>query len=80
MNEEKKFYPSFHDISPREYMYFPKGKLEGGKPGHFSKIELLHLSISIFILTIAFLFALSENNLIYSLYKGFEFVRFRKIL
>jgi Zn-dependent protease len=78
MNEDNKFYPSFHDISPREYMYFPKGKLEGGKPGHFSRIELIHLTISIFILTIAFSFALSSNNLIFSLYYGFEFIRFQE--
>ena len=62
---EKKIYTSFHEIPPREYMYFPKGTLEPGKPGKFSRIEIVHLLISIFVLTIAFAFALTNNNMIY---------------
>jgi Zn-dependent protease len=72
MTEEKKIYTSFHDIPVREYMYFPKGTLEVGKPGKFSKIEILHLLFSIFILTIAFSFALSGNNLFNGLSSGFS--------
>lgn len=62
---ERKIYTSFHDIPPREYMYFPKGTLEPGKPGKFSRMEVVHLLISIFVLTIAFAFALTNNNLIH---------------
>jgi Zn-dependent protease len=61
MAEEKKVYTSFHDIPPREYMYFPKGTLDPGKPGRFSGIEIAHLLISMFVLTIAFTFALTGN-------------------
>ena len=66
MAEKRKIYTSFHDIPPREYMYFPKGTLEMGKPGKFSRIEIWHLLISIGVLTIAFSFALtklSQNNM-----------------
>ena len=73
MAEEKKIYTSFHDIPVRDYMYFPKGTLEVGKPGKFSRIEILHLIISIFILTIAFSFALSGNNILSGLSSGFKF-------
>jgi len=61
MPEEKKIYTSFHDIPPREYMYFPKGTLEPGKPGRFSGIEIAHLLISMTVLTVAFTFALTNN-------------------
>ena len=64
MAEKRKIYTSFHDISPRDYMYFPKGTLELGKPGKFSRIEIIHLLISIIVLTMAFAFALTNNNLI----------------
>ena len=73
MAEEKKIYTSFHDIPVRDYMYFPKVTLEVGKPGKFSRIEILHLIISIFILTIAFSFALSGNNILSGLSSGFKF-------
>ena len=66
MAEKRKIYTSFHDIPPREYMYFPKGTLEMGKPGKFSRIEIWHLLISIGVLTIAFSFALTkllQNNM-----------------
>jgi len=73
MAEKRKIYTSFHDISPREYMYFPKGTIEVSKPGKFSRVELQHLIISMSILTIAFALVLSENNLFYGLIQGFEF-------
>jgi Zn-dependent protease len=65
MSERRKFYTSFHDLSPREYMYFPEGRLEVGKPGSFSSIELGHLLIAIGILTFAFSFTFSKNNLLF---------------
>ena len=40
-------------------MYFPKGTLEMGKPGKFSRIEITHIIISVLVLTIAFSFWLS---------------------
>lgn len=61
MVEERKIYTSFHDIPPREYMYFPKGTLEPGRPGRFSGIEVTHLLISMIVLTLAFSFALTGN-------------------
>jgi Zn-dependent protease len=72
MPQERKIYTSFHDIPPREYMYFPKGTLEAGNPGKFSRIEIKHLLISIGALTLAFTFALSGNNLITGLQHGFK--------
>ena len=73
MNQEKKrIYSSFHDIPPREYMYFPKGTLETGKPGRFSGVEIRHLLISMSVLTVAFTFALTGNNLITGLRNGFD--------
>ena len=62
MDEKRKRYSSFHDIPPREYMYFPKGTIEMGKPGKFSRIEINQLILSMGILTIAFSFALTGNN------------------
>lgn len=44
-------------------MYFPKGTIEPSKPGEFSRLELQHMIISMSVLTIAFSFALSPNNL-----------------
>jgi len=64
MAEKRKVYTSFHDIPPREYMYFPKGSLDVGKPGRFSRIEITHILISMFVLTIAFAIALSDNSLL----------------
>ena len=61
MPEKRKIYTSFQDIPPREYMYFPKGTMDVEKPGRFSKTEIIHLLISMFVLTIAFSFALSGN-------------------
>lgn len=60
--QDKKVYESFHDIPPREYMYFPKGTIDVSKPGSFSRIEIQHLIISIIILTFAFAFALTPFN------------------
>lgn len=65
MAEKRKIYTSFHDIPPREYMYFPKGTLEMGKPGRFSRIEVVHLLIAMGVLTLAFSFALTRNNLFF---------------
>lgn len=59
MTERRKFYTSFHKLSPREYMYIPKGDMKGGKPGSFSKTELLHILIAILVLTLAFSFIYS---------------------
>ena len=67
MPEKQKFYTSFHDLSPREYMYIPEGNLDVGKPGSFSKIELGHLFIAIAVLTIAFTFTFSKNSLLFFL-------------
>jgi Zn-dependent protease len=77
---DKKVYTSFHDIPPRDYMYFPKGTMDVSKPGNFSRIEIQHLFISIFVLTFAFAFALTPfnflegfniNNLVYGLILSF---------
>ena len=65
MAEKRKIYTSFHDIPPRDYMYFPKGTLEMGKPGRFSRIEVVHLLIAMGVLTLAFSFALTRNNLLF---------------
>ncbi len=73
MSKQKKVYTSFHDIPPREYMYFPKGTIEASKPGKFSRIEIKHLLISMSVLTIAFTFALTRNNLIAGFSQGFDF-------
>jgi Zn-dependent protease len=59
---DKKVYTSFHDIPPREYMYFPKGTMDVSKPGNFSRVEIQHLFISIFVLTFAFTFAITPFN------------------
>ena len=72
MAEKRKIYTSFHDISPREYMYFPKGTVEVGKPGRFSRLEIQHLSISILVLTIIFTLLITRNNLMYGLFFGFN--------
>jgi len=65
MPDEKRVYKSFHDIPLRDYMYFPKGVIEADKPGRFSRTEIIHLLISIIVLTIAFSFAFTKNNLFY---------------
>ncbi len=72
MFEDDKKIKSFHDISPREYMYFPKGTIELGEPGKFSKLEIKHLLISIIVLTFAFSFAFTGNNIIQAYYYGFN--------
>lgn len=64
MKEKKKIYSSFHELSPSEYMYFPKATLERGKPGTFSKTEIFHILAAMGILTIAFSFTISRNNII----------------
>jgi|YNPNPStandDraft_1061719.scaffolds.fasta_scaffold49799_2 Zn-dependent protease len=61
---KKRVYRSFRDIPPREYMYFPKGTLEMGKPGRFSRTEIIHIIIALIVLTIAFSFPLSQSRII----------------
>jgi Zn-dependent protease len=68
---------SFHDISPREYMYFPKGVLEMGKPGAFSKVELKHIVVSMIILIVCFTFTLSLNSVLWSFLYNFSIHRFQ---
>lgn len=65
MAERRKFYTSFHDLSPREYMYIPEGTLEVGRPGSFSRIELGHLVIAVAVLTVAFSFTFSQNSVLF---------------
>lgn len=65
MSWKREVYTSFHEIPPREYMYFPKGTLEMGKPGKTSKTELVHLTIALIILTFAFSFPLSHSSLFF---------------
>jgi len=72
MAEKRKIYTSFHDIPVREYMYFPKGSLDAGKPGRFSRTELIHLLISICVLTIAFSLLITRNNILNGLLEGFK--------
>jgi len=72
MDKERKIYTSFHDIPPREYMYFPKATIEPSKPGKFSSIEIRHLIISMTVLTIAFTFLITGNNLFTGLTRGFD--------
>jgi Zn-dependent protease len=75
MNELNKKYRSYHDIPPRDYMYFPKGTIELGNPGEFSRLEITHLLLSIIALTLAFSFALTNNNLIEIYFGGFNLDR-----
>ena len=65
MQERRKIYTSFHSLSPREYMYFPKGTLDGGSPGKFSRIEIYHLLLAMSVLTLAFSFAFSGNSILF---------------
>ena len=66
MNPERKVYTSFHDIPPREYMYFPKGTVEVSKPGKFSRTEIVHILISMGVLTLTFGLVFSRNNIYYA--------------
>lgn len=63
--EQRKIRQSLHDIPPREYMYFPKGTLEMGKPGQFSRMEISHILIAMAVLTVAFAFPLSSSRLLF---------------
>jgi len=51
-------------------MYIPEGTLEVGRPGSFSRIELGHLLIAIGVLTVAFSFTFSKNNVLFFLIGG----------
>jgi len=64
MSGHRKQYQSYHQLSPREYMYFPKGTLDMGKPGQFSRLELVHLASAILVLTIGFAFALTQSSVL----------------
>jgi Zn-dependent protease len=64
MKEIKKTKKSFRDLSPREYMYFPKGTLESGKTGKFSRSEIFHILIAMGVLTLSFSFTISQNNIL----------------
>ena len=74
MDRDHKQYQSYHTLSPREYMYFPRGTLDMGKPGQFSKLELMHLGLAILVLTIGFSFALTQSSLLmmYLFNEGFN--------
>lgn len=72
MVKERKIYTSFHDIPIRDYMYIPKGTIEMGRPGKFSRLEIIQLLISMGVLTIAFTLALTGNNLFTGLRFGFK--------
>lgn len=78
MDSNRKQYQSYHTLSPREYMYFPRGTLPMGKPGQFSRLELVHLSCAILGLTIGFSFALTQSSLLmmFLFNKGFDIGRF----
>lgn len=78
MTSERKQYQSYHTLSPREYMYFPKGTLEMGKPGQSSRLELFHLSLSIIVLTIGFSFALTKSSflMMFLFQQQFDMIRF----
>jgi len=74
MAEKIKKYASLKDIPPREYMYFPKGQLEMGRPGKFSRLEVLQLVLAVIVLTVAFAFPLSKTSVLnYFLYDSFNF-------
>lgn len=73
MDKEKRIYTSFHDIPPRDYMYFPKGSIDVGKPGKFSRIEITHILISMGVLTLIFGLVFSGNNIYYAYWNGFNF-------
>lgn len=62
--EKQPRYRSYHTLSPREYMYFPKGTLSLGKPGQSSRLEILHIVIAMSVLTVCFSFALTQNSLL----------------
>ena len=78
MASEKKQYQSYHQLSPREYMYFPRGTLEMGKPGQSSRLELIHLGSAIMVLTIGFTFALTQSSVLMMIlfHHGFDLGRF----
>ena len=72
MDKEHKGYRSYHRLSPREYMYFPKASMELGRPGHFSRLEIIHIGVSMMVLTISFTFALTKSSLLF-LFLGYSF-------
>jgi len=75
VERRQKTYTSLQDISPRDYMYFPKAPLEMGTPGKFSRTEVIHLTIAMIILTIAFSFPLSQSRLLFGTISFFDIVQ-----
>ena len=71
--QDKKIYPSFHDIPPRDYMYFPKATIDPVKPGKFSRVEIIHIFISMVILTFAFAIALPPETILSGNFKLVDF-------
>ncbi len=67
MDKDWKNRVSLRDLSPREYMYFPKGVLEQSKPGEFSLLEITHILIAIGALSIAFSFSLTKNSILWGI-------------
>ena len=49
-----------------------------GKPGVFSRLELIHICLAMVTLTICFTFTLSLNNLLWSSLNGFDLFRFQQ--
>ncbi len=78
MDRDRKKYQSYHSLSPREYMYFPRGTIPMGKPGQFSRLELIHLICAIIVLSIGFSFALTQSSLLmmFLFDEGFDIKRF----
>jgi Zn-dependent protease len=76
MGESEKKYRTFHKISPRDYMYFPKGTIDLSKPGEFSRLEIQHILTAILALSVAFSFTISRNSLLMIyFFNGFSFER-----
>lgn len=77
VDKQKKSYRSIHQLSPREYMYFPRATMDIGKPGQFSTMELTHIIISMIILSISFTFALTKSSVLFlMLGSHFDTIRF----
>jgi len=60
--EKQPSYRSYHTLSPREYMYFPKGTMDVSTPGQISQLEILHILIAMIVLTVSFTFALTQSS------------------
>ena len=58
----RRVYTSFQDLSPGEYMYIPPGQLNVGRPGSFSRLELVHIGVALLVLTVAFALSFSATQ------------------